>query len=101
MTAPAESPARPDGVFQTEGRVPLALRPVSPGTAEDHGCPGATHLLVGRHTETFGTVASVTGKAVRVPGWTSARLGVLSVFTPWGGTAYDPEAVLLRGWVGQ
>jgi hypothetical protein len=80
--------------FQTEARKTLTVMPVTPEQAADAGCPGATHVLIGRHATTYGTVRQPTGKSVRVPGWYS-RTGVRTHFTPWNG-----QGETVPGWIG-
>lgn len=63
------------------------IRALTPQTADDLGCPGATHILVSPNTRTHivGTLTVTTGRRVRIPGrgW-SNRAGVHGRFTPWG-----------------
>ena len=63
------------------------VRTIDPHTAENFGCPDATHIRHGIHENVFGSLTLVTGKPVRVPGWSRDTKGLLARFTPWSG--YD------------
>lgn len=68
-----------------------------PSYAEDHGCPGATHEMVGEHEVRLGRLEPVTGKRVAVPGWTKERKGVAADFV----SDQDPDFEPLRGYLGE
>lgn len=79
--------------------------------AADHGCPGATHMLVGAHETRFGRLEALgphdtpTGRldalgALRrrnVPGWSAERKGVKANFV----CDQDPDWEPLCGYVGE
>lgn len=84
------------------GTATFDVRGVDASTAEHFGCPGADVMLVGRLQTVFGNLVAtgtVPGRAVRVPGWSKARLGVRAVFVPWGPLDADNE--VLEGFLGQ
>jgi hypothetical protein len=57
------------------------VRELTEGEAADLGCPGANAVLVHRLGHIVGTLTEVTGRLVRVTGW-SGR-GKLVEFEPW------------------
>lgn len=86
-----------DGVFVTDGLVAYQLEELTPEQAADFGCPGATHIVTGRTGHIVGSVTQVTGRLVRVRGWTNRR-GYRSIFTPWGA---PDNGEPFRGWVAE
>lgn len=78
--------------------VNLRWRPVSTEEAEQFGVEGCTHALIGsagggwKH---YGTLTPVTGKLVRVPGWSKERRGYLAEWRRGDGES------TFKGWVGE
>ena len=71
--------------FQTTGRACYQVEAVTPDHAESVGCPGADFRIFGRYGGVYGffiATGSTPGAEVRVPGWTTARLGIRAQFVP-------------------